>query len=904
MGWKKYFLLALMILLLTISKSYGVNYQVKLLGSTAIAQTTNDRKAEADRLLEQGIKQFEMSQFQQALQSWEDLLAIYREIGDRLGEAASLRSLGIVYYSLGDYIKAIDYHQQSLVITKEIGNRQGEANSLGNLGNVYYSLGDYRKAIDYHQQSLVIARKIGNRQGKAASASLTSLGNAYYDLGDYRKAIDYYQQSLGIDKKIGNHQGEAASLGSLGNAYYRLGDYPKAINYLQQSLAIAREIKNRQGEAASLGNLGIVYDSLGNYPKAIDYHQQSVAIAREIKNRQGEATSLKSLGNAYYSLGDYPKTIDYHQQSLAIAREIKNRQGEATSLKSLGNAYYDLGDYHKAIDYHLQSLAISKEIGNRQGEADTLADIGLIYLELKTYDKSFDYLKQSLAIAEKIQDKSIKTKVLEAKVSVLHNRAALLRDSGKLAEAAKILYEAISWCEEIRKLSGKDDRKKIVFFERQSPIYTLLQEVEISRGKTTDSLRVSDKAHYPMLTEILIEKSFKNKEIQQQTITLSDDKIQKIVKIQNATIVQYSVIKNQENQIYIWVISPQGKVQFRPVNLPKDTSLQELVKFSRESIGVRGNTSVASFTQKDNPSNRLRELHKLLIEPIEDLLPQNEEQRIIFIPHQELFLVPFVALQNGKNQYLIEKHTILTAPSIQALNLTQKDKQAEKKSNIPILIRGEEALIVGNPTMPKQGVGKDLKSLESLPGAEEEAKKIAQILGANAIIGDQATESAIVQKMASAKLIHFATHGLLDGIVNTIDSPGAIALNPSVQDDGFLTTSEIMEHFGIDNKQNLQAELVVLSACDTARGDIKGEGVIGLSRAFMASGVPTLVVSLWKVSDGDTVKLMTEFYTNLYEHKFDKAKAMRKAMLSMLKNDNGNPDPKAWAAFTVIGKAK
>ncbi|WP_228045367.1 MULTISPECIES: CHAT domain-containing tetratricopeptide repeat protein [unclassified Tolypothrix] len=929
-----------MILLLTISKSYGVNYQVKLLGSTAIAQTTNDRKAEADRLLEQGIKQFEMSQLKEALQSWENSLAIYREIGDRQGEAASLGSLGNAYYSLGDYPKAIDYLQQSLVITKEIKNRLGEAASLGNLGIVYDSLGDYRKAIDYYQQSLAIAREIKNRLGEAAS--LGSLGNAYYRLGDYRKAIDYHQQSFAIEKEIGNRLGIAQSLETLGNVYYSLGDYRKAIDYHNQSLTIKKEIGNRLGEAASLGSLGNVYYILGDYRKAIDYHQQSLAIFKEIGSRQGEATSLNSLGNAYHKLKDYHKAIDYHlqslaiskeignrqgeadtlanigliylelksydksfdylKQSLAIAREIKNRQGEATSLNSLGNVYYSLGDYHKAIDYHLQSLAICKEIGNRQGEADTLANIGLIYLELKSYDKSFDYLKQSLAIAEKIQDTSTKTKVLEAKVSVLHNRAALLRDSGKLAEAAKILYEAISWCEEIRKVSGKDDRKKIVFFERQYPIYTLLQEVEISRGKTTDSLIVSDKAHYPMLTEILIEKSFKNTEIQQQTITLSNDKIQKIVKFQNATIVQYSVIKNKENQIYIWVISPQGKIQFRFVNLPKDASLQELVKFSRESIGVRGNTSVASFTQKDNPSNRLRELHKLLIEPIEDLLPQNQEQRVIFIPHQELFLVPFVALQNGKNQYLIEKHTILTAPSIQALSLTQKDKQAEKKSNIPILIRGEEALIVGNPTMPKQGVGKDLKPLESLPGAEEEAKKIAQILGTNAIIGEQATESAIVQKMASAKLIHFATHGLLDGI--TIDSPGAIALNPSVQDDGFLTTSEIMEHFAIDNKQNLQAEFVVLSACDTGRGDIKGEGVIGLSRAFMASGVPTLVVSLWKVSDGDTVKLMTEFYTNFYEHKFDKAKAMRKAMLSMLKDDNGNPDPKAWAAFTVIGKAE
>ena len=186
--------------------------------------------------------------------------------------------------------------------------------------------------------------------------------------------------------------------------------------------------------------------------------------------------------------------------------------------------------------------------------------------------------------------------------------------------------------------------------------------------------------------------------------------------------------------------------------------------------------------------------------------------------------------------------------------MSQTNKQPAKKTNAPVLPRGEEVLIVGNPTMSKAGVGEKLEPLEQLPGAEEEAKKIAQMLNTEAIIGDEATESKIVQKMASAELIHLATHGLLDGN-NAIGSPGAIALTPDDKNndspltpddknDGFLTTSEIMENFGLSGKQKLQADLVVLSACDTGRGDIKGEGVIGLSRAFMASGVPTLVVSV------------------------------------------------------------
>ncbi|BAY95709.1 MULTISPECIES: CHAT domain-containing protein [unclassified Tolypothrix] len=893
MGWKKYFLLALIILSLTISKSYGVNYQVKLLGSTAIAQTTNDRKAEADRLLEQGNKQFEMSQFKEALQSWEQSLAIYREIGDRQGEATSLLRLGNVYDSQEDYGKAIDYYLRSLAIFKQIGNSQGEGASLENLGSAYDGWGDYGKAIDYHLQSLAISKKIGDRRGEATS--LGNLGIIYNRLGYYRRAIDYHLQSLAISKKIGNRRGEAASLGGLGNAYDNLGYYREAIDHHLQCLAIFKKIGNPQSEAASLGNLGNVYDSLGDYHEAIDYHLQSLAISKKIGNRRGEAASLGGLGNAYHSLGDYHEAINYHLQSLAIKKKIGDRRGEAASLGNLGNAYNNLRGYHEAIDYHLQSLAISKKIGDRRGEATSLGNLGNVYDSLGDYRKAIDYHRRSLAIEKKLGNR-------QGQAASWNNLGETLRKYGKLAAAENNLRQAIETWENIRQDLGNKDTWKVSIFEEQARTYSLLQQVLVAQKKPQEALVISEQGRTRALVEILLRRISQKTDVQLIPVNLNLAEIKQIAQKQNATLVEYSIVF--DNQLYIWVIPPQGEVQFRPVNLPKDISLQELVKLSRESIGAKGRDSDdKSTSQEANSQNRLQQLHQLLIKPIAGLLPQDEKQRVIFIPHQELFLVPFVALQDDKNQYLIEKHTILTAPSIQALSLTPKDKQAENNQNTSVLPRGESALIVGNPTMPKEGVGKDLKPLDPLPGAKVEAEKIAEMLDTKALIGDQATESVIVEKMASAKLIHFATHGLLDSI-NAIGSPGAIALAPSSKDDGFLTTSEIMEYFGLPEKSPLQAELVVLSACDTGRGDIRGEGVIGLSRAFMASGVPTLVVSLWTVPDGDTVKLMTDFYTNIDKHKFDKATAMRQAMLSMLKDDDGNPDPKAWAAFTVIGKAE
>jgi CHAT domain-containing protein len=375
------------------------------------AQTTQDRKAKADRLLEQGTQQYNVSQFEQAFQSWQQALTIYREIKDRRGESAALANLGIISESLGKYDKAINYQLQSLEIAREIKNHFVEGAALANLGIAYQALGKYDKAIEFYLQGLEIAREIKNRI--VEGAVLGNIGNAYYSLGKYDKAIEFQLQSLEIAREIKNRSGEGKSLGGLGIAYQDLGKYDKAIEFQLRSLEIAREIKDRRGEGQSLGNLGIAYKSLGKYDKAIEYQLQSLEIAREIKDRRGEGQSLGNLGSAYQALGKYDKAIEYQLQSLEIAREIKDRLGEGQSLANLGNAYKSLSKYDKAIEFHLQSLEIAREIKDRSGEETALANLGVAYLFLGKYDKAIEYYLQSLEIAREIKDRSGEGTALE-----------------------------------------------------------------------------------------------------------------------------------------------------------------------------------------------------------------------------------------------------------------------------------------------------------------------------------------------------------------------------------------------------------------------------------------------------------------------------------------------------------
>jgi CHAT domain-containing protein len=312
----------------------------------------------------------------------------------------------------------------------------------------------------------------------------------------------------------------------------------------------------------------------------------------------------------------------------------------------------------------------------------------------------------------------------------------------------------------------------------------------------------------------------------------------------------------------------------KPLLQKQNTTLEGFVTTSRNELIVR-------------PTQRLKQLYTLLVQPIADLLPTDPNDRVIFVPQGALFLVPFTALQNENGKYLIEQHTIQTVPAIQVLDLTHQRRRQ-------VLGTAKDVLIVGNPTMPSvaPNLGEKPMPLSQLPNAEQEAKAIATLLNTKALIGNQATKSSLVQQMPNARMIHLATHGLLNDFTG-LGVPGAIALAPSSSDDGLLTASEILN-------LKLNAELVVLSACNTGRGRITSDGVIGLSRSLISAGVPSLIVSLWSVPDAPTAELMIEFYRRLQQNP-DKAQALRSAMLTTMKQ---HPRPSDWAAFTLIGEAE
>ncbi|BAZ00727.1 WD-40 repeat-containing protein [Tolypothrix tenuis PCC 7101] len=693
------------------------------------------------------------------------------------------------------------------------------------------------------------------------------------------QAFEPWQKALKIYQEISDNKNQAVILEQLGNAYYCLSDYTNAINSYTEASTISQKHNYPEIQARNLSNLGGIYNSLADYDQALNYYAEALKIIQQ-QDTQLKAEILRGRGEIYNLQGKYNEAIKDYSQALAIDDNLQNVYGIAKDKVNLANIYYVLDDYSKAIQYYKETLDFTP--------SESLAGLGNTYLSLGNTAKAVELHQQSLAKAQN-ENK-------EAVGNALNNLAYAWIKSNNLPEAEKNLLEAIKIWESLR--AGLNDANKVSIFEKQFRTYRLLQEVLIAQNKINEALEISERGRSRAFVELLARRLSPN-QTQQSSITPPNiEQIKQIAKLQNATLVQYSIVnqedkqKIKESEIYIWVVKPTGEVAFhrqdiKPLLQKENKTLAQLVDISRLSIGVRSRAGgiIAAAADGANQPKRLQQLHDLLIKPIANQLPSSPSDRIIFIPQGSLFLVPFPALQDAQNKYLVEKHTILTAPSIQLLDLTRQQKLSHqgKSASLP-------NLVVGNPTMPFVSLvpGGKAQQLPALDGAEKEAKAIAPLLKTKAIIGSQATETAIAQKMTQSRIIHLATHGLFDDLRGL---GSAIALAPAGKDDGLLTAEEILD-------LKLQAELVVLSACDTGRGKITGDGVIGLSRSFISAGVPSIVVSLWQVPDTPTASLMTEFYQHSSKNS-DKAAALRQAMLTTMKT---HPDPVNWAAFTLIGE--
>ena len=842
---------------------------------------------------------------EKAIECLEKDLKLAMEIGDRGGEGGAYGNLGNAYQSLDDYQKAIEYHEKDLKIAMEIGDRGKEGGAYGNLGNAYQSLGDYRKAIEYHEKHLKIAIEISDRGGEGRAYG--NLANAYKSGGDYRKAIEYHEKDLKIAIEIGDRGGEGRAYGNLGNAYQSLGDYGKAIEYHEKHLKIAIEIGDRGGEGGAYGNIGNAYQSLADYRKAIECHEKDLKNAMEIRDRGGEGGAYGNLGNAYQSLGDYGKATEYHEKHLKIAMEIGDRGGEGRAYGNLGNAYKSFGDYRKAIDYHKKHLKIAIEIGDRGGEGRAYGNLGNAYHSLDDYRKAIEYHEKHLKIAIETGDQA-------GEGIAYHNIGMEFFALEQMENAVDNFVSAVNAFNSLRSLLKCEDNWKIRFRELHEATYTALWISLLRIEKIEEALFAAEQGRAQTLSDNLLIQYKLNASLSSSTVDTKETIFRLFAKLSAPTL--FLAVEGFTTNI--WFLRKGKKVVFRQGRLYGDRTekypLLALLQSCLEKIGAEGRrcgyvmgdrrekspslallqSSLEKIGAEDTKRCEDRSLEKIgaegvgkaplptldnpfkpfydaVIDPILDMLePQDDE--LFIVSDGALHFIPWAAV--------IESIRIRIVPSLTSYQLILSVPEGYHKK--------KGALLVGNPCL------KELKKpLDDLPFAQEEVEMIASILKTTPLTGIHATKAEVMKRMSTVGLIHIAAHGhQRTGEIALSPNPGWSSKFPQ-RKDYILKMSDVQA-------ANLRARLVVLSCGHSGRGRIfKGEGVVGIARAFLAAGARSVLVALWEIDDEATMVFMKSFYQHLKEGKT--ASAAVQQSMKLLRESEQFSETRYWAPFQLIG---
>jgi CHAT domain-containing protein len=854
--------------------------------------------------------------------------------------AATLNNLASLYQDQGRYDEAEPLYQRSLaIVEKALGkNHPDVALSLNNLAELYRSQGRYNEAEPLYQRSLAIREKALGENHPDVAQSLNNLANLYSDQGRYDQAEPLHQRSLAIwEKALGeNHPDVATSLNNLASLYDDQRRYDQAEPLYQRSLAIWEKAlgENHPLVATNLNNLASLYRSQGRYNEAEPLHQRSLAIREKAlgENHPDVAFSLNNLALLYYSQGRYNEAEPLFQRSLAINEKAlgENHPLVANSLTNLAGLYQSQGDTTQAINFLSRGLDVQEQNLNvllatgserqKQDSMKTVSNTTNYAVSLHIQDAPNNLEAARLALTTILRRKGRILDVITNDLQLLRenitpeNQQLLDELAAVRTQLATLIYNQPEnipdeqYRQQVANLREKSEQLEAELSRRSAEFRTISQAVTI---EAVQQLIPADAA----LVEFVLYEPF-------------DAKARRYGKPHYAAYILKS--SSEPQWVDLGEAEPIHKAAFFRFNLALKDKKDAFI----------GNTDKVKQTG--------RQLDELLMQPIREKL--GDVNHIIVSPDAQLNLIPFAALVDENNRYLLETYKITyltTGRDLIRLQLEYSHKQPpvivanpdyDKPGEPTTVAVSKNSEISPAPVTPNSGGnsrdfassspqvwgarGAVEMSFGALPGTAEEANIIAPLLSdVTLLTQSQATENAVKQLQAP-NILHIATHGFflpnlprvepdnsLGFISENTQQNTPIQENPllrsglalagfnpreSGSDDGVLTALEVA------NLKLRGTQLVVLSACETGLGEIEnGEGVYGLRRAFTLAGAESLLMSLWTVSDEGTKELMIKYYQRLLQNQ-GRSEAWHQTQLEML-NSQQYQHPYFWAAFVPVG---
>jgi CHAT domain-containing protein/tetratricopeptide (TPR) repeat protein len=827
--------------------------------------------------------------------------------GDKKAEAYIRNELGDVYKELGSFLEALVEYMQAFKLYEQLSNKKLQIITLLNQASVFAYLDDQDRRI----QILAIAEQIGAdlNDPEAQVLILNDFAEAFRDLGGTVEAFEAHLEALRVSRQI-SKKNQIFPLISISD-FYRdwIGEYTRALNYLNEALTLAKEIGDRESENNILLGIARTYLKMGRSEDAARLCREALMIIRDTKAEKlpYETLALECIGSGLLNQGLYDSAFEVYQEWLQIALKYGSLSQIQKAYSNLGYVYLKLGNYEEAVKAFKIAIEQTENIRNRIIEEHRA---GFFKTSLSPYDNLVEALYQLYRVGGP-------------------QKGHLAEEGLDFAEASK----ARTWKEHFSK-------SRLRFIQESIPLEVRDEEGSLLNKRATAYLAYIKAFHGYNVPDIKLSDQKNDYDAAHKKWTAFVEQVRR--RYPNYAALRYPepvhlgelAIRDEESLVvykvgidwtYAWVIRSiegQNKI-IKFIRLPVRTD--DIIKLVEKFI-----TPFRKVKYEGFESEVASELFRaILLPPLEGV---EFPKRLIIVPDGILNVVPFEALiieppgDRGLETplFLQDKFLISYYPSATILTINRQtvpltlpskdtllavgdpvyglDDDRLTKSQLSMLLEGEqkqESSIVTRKGKIRKGAQDQGYSFVRLKYSGVEVAKIKEVFGnrpgpRDLLIGFEATESHVKSKdLTRYQYLHFAVHGILAYDVPYLKEPALVlAVDPENKEDGFLTLSEI---YGL----KLNADLVTLSACKTGLGQrIPGEGVIGLSRAFIDAGSQAVLVSLWEVDDHSTALFMEEFYWLLAQG-VNKVEALAKA--KDYHRQKGYENPYFWAPFILIG---
>lgn len=904
------------------------------LEALSLSQQSRDRLQESHLRSDVGVAHARLGQADQALPQCRAALELGARWGGAPERARGLNCLGEVEYHRGDSQKALALYREAETLWGRLGDERRRAEALLSTGSAQSDLNDLDSAARSLNDALSLWASVGDKRGQALTQ--LALARLQYLPGEYQNALNRYTSLRDRFQAAGDGVWEAACLSSMAYVYEQMGDGPMALRYWEEASGLFETAGLQMAALEMFIKIGTSHLA-ADVATALKWLERARALSQACGNRHMQSWALRYMGVAHLTLGDATKSLRYLEQSLEIQQSVEDPRFRGRTLADLGRAYELLGDHDRAVAQLERALELSRFSRDRVGEAMAFFGLARTSVGLNHLDAAREQIERALEIAEslrtEVENRDLRASYF-ASVYQYHElhmdvlmRLDRVRPREGLATAAFEASERARARSLLDSLTGAgvDLRAGLDadLLTREQTLKSAFDDWAKRRRRLSgerahqadlralaDEYRDLEERHNHLQAELRSRSPRYAALAQPQPLSLED--VQQQVLDGDTLLLEYAL---GDERSYLWAVSARSQASFQ---LAPRADIERAARRVYERLTARLD---ASADQRDRRRRIERadaeywqeaeRLSEMLLGPVARRMAG---KRILVVSDGALQYLPFAALpvpgRRDDPVPLIAEHEIVSLPSASVLAVLRRETRHRLSPDKAVAVLADPVFEADDPRLhagPVAAAGHgllrdDSLSVSRLISTRQEADAIVAAVPAGmawkAIDFDASRATAMSPELAKYRIVHFATHGVFDN-----DHPGLSGVILSMFDrrgqpqDGFLRLHDI---YGLD----VPAELVVLSACNTALGrPVRGEGLVGIVRGFMHAGAKRVVASLWKVDDEATGEMMSRFYRGMLREHRSPAAALREAQLAMWERARWRA-PYYWAAFVLQGEWK